>query len=100
MYAALRKYAYVGVGNVNTVGGHGRFRQQAGLVKKLDRDKTKRSKQRSTEVDYLLDAQNRLTAALGRRVTIKQGRGKGKIEIEYYSQDDFDAIFDVLISME
>jgi len=72
------------------------------LVKKLDReksinDKPKPPKQRDGEVDYLLDAQNRLTSALGRRVTIKQGSGKGKIEIEYYDQSDFDVLFDALI---
>ena len=68
------------------------------LVKKLDHDRTKRAKQRSDEVDYLLDAQNQLTAALGRRITIRQGRGKGKIEIEYYTQDDFDNLYNFLLS--
>jgi hypothetical protein len=33
---------------------------------------------------------------MGRRVTIKQGRGKGKIEIEYYDPEDFDILFDML----
>ena len=71
-------------------------REVESLVKKLDRDKSKRTKQRIVEVDYLLDAQNRLTAELGRRVTIRQGRGRGKIELEYYNQDDFNALFDAL----
>ena len=75
-------------------------REVEAFVRKLDRDKTKRAKQRSTEVDYILDAQNQLTAALGRRVTIKQGRGKGKIEIEYYDQDDFNILFDTLTELE
>ena len=74
-------------------------REVEALVKKLDRDKEKRKKQHGDAADYLLDAQNRLTAALGRRVTIKQGRGKGKIEIEYYTQDDFNVLFDGLSSM-
>ena len=73
-------------------------REVEALVRKLDRDKTKSIKQRGIEVNYLLEAQNRLTATLGRRVTIKQGRGKGKIEIEYYDQDDFDVLFDLLLS--
>ena len=78
-------------------------REVEALVKKLDREKSKRSKQRGgTEVDYILEAQNQLTAALGRRVIIKQGRGKGinqgpgRIEIEYYDQDDFNALYDML----
>jgi len=67
------------------------------FVRKLDRETSKRTKQRGTEVDYVLEAQNRLTEALGRRVTIKQSRDKGKIELEYYSQEDFDILFDELI---
>lgn len=70
------------------------------FVRKLDREKTKRSKQRTSEVDYMLDVENRLTAAFGRRVTVRQGRGKGKIEIEYYSQEDFDVLFDMLMSSD
>jgi len=75
-------------------------REVEALVKKLDRDKTKRAKQRDFEIEYLLDAQNQLSSALGRRVTIKQGRNKGKIEIEYYDQEDFDVIFDMLTETE
>jgi len=71
-------------------------REVEALVRKLDREKPRRSKQRGAEVDYIQEAQNQLTAALGRRVTIRQGRGKGKIEIEYYDQDDFNALFDAL----
>ena len=71
-------------------------REVESLVKKLDRDKAKSARQRIVEVDYLLDAQNRLTSSLGRKVTIKQGRGKGKIEIEYYNLDDFNTLFDAL----
>ena len=74
-------------------------REVENLVRKLDRDKAKQVKLRSSEVDYLLEAQNRLTEALQRRVTIRQGRGKGRIEIEYYNQDDFSALFDVLTSL-
>jgi len=74
-------------------------REVEALVKKLEREKTRRGKHRSSDVDYLMDAQNRLTAALGRRVTIKQGRGKGKIEMEYYNNDDFNALFDTLMEI-
>jgi ParB family chromosome partitioning protein len=75
-------------------------REVESLVKKLDREKAKRARQRGLEANYILGAQNQLTAALGRRVTIKQGRGKGKIEIEFYNQDDFDVLFDALTGIE
>ncbi|MCL2152451.1 MAG: ParB/RepB/Spo0J family partition protein [Oscillospiraceae bacterium] len=74
-------------------------REVEDLIKKLDKSKKPPPKKTGVAVDYLLDAQNQLTANLGRRVAIKQGRGKGKIEIEYYSQDDFDILFDALSTL-
>ena len=71
-------------------------REVEALVKRLSGEKAEpaRKKLRSGgEVDYILEAQNRLTKALGRRVTIKPGRDKGRIEIEYYDDDDFNALF-------
>jgi len=75
-------------------------REVEALVRKLNKEKTTRKKQIAGEVNYLLEAQNRLTAAMGRRVTIKQAKGKGKIELEYYDQEDFDVLFDILLSGE
>jgi len=75
-------------------------REVEALVRKLERVKSKKTaKQRSMEVDYMLEAKNRLSEVLGRRVTIKQGRGKGKVEIEYYDLDDFNALYDELTAM-
>ena len=48
------------------------------------------------EVDYLNEAQILLTQALGRRVIIRQANGKGKIELEYYDQEDFNSLFEAL----
>jgi len=73
-------------------------REVEALVKKLDREKPKREKQRADEVDYVIEAQNQLTAALGRRVTIKRGRtpNQGRIEIDFYDQNDFNVLYDAL----
>jgi len=72
-------------------------REVEALVKKLGREKSvSLDELRGREVNYLLEAQKQLTSQLGRRVTIKQGRGKGKIEIEYYNPEDFDVLFDLL----
>jgi len=75
-------------------------REVEALVRKLNKEKANRLKQPGIEVNYLLEAQNRLTSAMGRRVTIKQGRGKGKVELEYYDLEDFDNLFNVLIGSE
>jgi ParB family chromosome partitioning protein len=73
------------------------------LVKKLAAGRRGRGKKKDKKprgVDYTADAQNRLTAALGRRVTIKRGRGKagGRLEISFYGDDDFNVRFDALIA--
>lgn len=76
-------------------------REVEALVKKLNREKTSSPKKHKTnvpEVDYLLDVRDQLTKALGRRINIKQGRKKGKIEIEYYDLDDFNVLFEALLS--
>jgi len=75
-------------------------REVEAFVKRLDKGKSRKAKNRSSEVEYLLDAQNQLSSSLGRKVAIKPGRGKGKIEIEYYDQDDFDTLFDMLVSIK
>ena len=75
-------------------------REVEALVRKLNKEKANRLKQPGIEVNYLLEAQNRLTSAMGRRVTIKQGRGKGKVELEYYDLEDFDNLFNILIGSE
>ena len=82
------------------IGNDMSVREVEALVRKLSRDKSDRAKQRVLEVNYLHDAQNRLTIAMGRRVTIKQSKGKGKIELEYYDHEDFDALFDVLMTSD
>jgi len=75
-------------------------REVEALVRKFNREKTDNKKPGEIEVNYLLEAQKQLTFAMGRRVTIKQSKRKGKIELEYYDQEDFDALFDTLISVD
>jgi ParB family chromosome partitioning protein len=50
-----------------------------------------------TEIDYILDAQKQLSDALGRRVKIKPEKGGGHIEIDYYNEEDFNALFNHLL---
>ena len=95
---ALRSHDEMRAAARNVVASDMSVREVEALVRKLSRqrDKPAGDNERGLEVNYLLEAQNRLTASMGRRVTIKQGRDKGKIEIEYYDQDDFDNLFDML----
>jgi ParB family chromosome partitioning protein len=51
-----------------------------------------------SKAPYLADLEQRLSQAVGSRVTVRPGRAKhsGRIVIEYYSLDDFDRIASVL----
>lgn len=50
----------------------------------------------SDEVDYYAEVEKSLGSVLGRKVKIVKGRKKGKIEIEYYDSDDFEALCEKL----
>jgi len=69
------------------------------LVKRLNKPPKEEESAPAGEVDYVEEARHRLEDALGRRITIRHGKDKGKIEIEYYGQDDFDVLFDELSSI-
>ncbi len=49
---------------------------------------------------YLREAEENLGSRLGRRVKIAHGRRRGKIELEYYGQDDLDALLAALERVE
>jgi len=82
------------------VSGDMSVREVEALVRKLSKEKPSKSRQTGIDVNYILEAQKRLTAAMGRRVTIKQDKGKGKVELEYYDQEDFNVLYDTLMTGE
>ena len=45
------------------------------------------------------ELEQRLTGELGRRVRITDGRKKGKLELEYYGNDDLEQILKALESL-
>lgn len=69
------------------------------LVKELLKPHVERKKKKVNEQLETIyrDLENHLTEQLGTKVHIQHGRGKrGKIEIEYYSQDDLNRIIDLI----
>ena len=48
------------------------------------------------EVDYLAECEKTLTRCLGRGVKIVSGKRKGKIELEYYGQEDLQRLYEAL----
>jgi ParB family chromosome partitioning protein len=64
--------------------------------KQKQRDKTDLPKIQSPEVQEI---EQRFLDVLGTKVTLKGNLQRGKIEISYYSKEDLERIYDLLISM-
>ncbi|WP_040214758.1 ParB/RepB/Spo0J family partition protein [Clostridium polynesiense] len=69
-------------------------RQLEALIKNLDKKKSKPSDKKVNP--YYNDVKLRLQNYFGTKVNINAKKNKGKIEIEYYSEDDLQRIIDML----
>lgn len=70
-------------------------RQTEALCKKLTKQ-AQPVKEQPPQIDYLAECEKELTAGLGRKVRIVSGKRKGRIELEYYGQDDLQQLYDAL----
>lgn len=66
-------------------------------VKKI-KQKKKAKIRKANKEPYLADIEENLMSTLGTRVNVVTGTKKGKIEIEYYGEDDLERIIDIIIS--
>jgi len=57
------------------------------------------AKQDTLAVNYFEEVENRLASRLGRKITFRAGRKKGKVEIEYYDSDDLETLIALLDSV-
>lgn len=71
-------------------------RETEELVRRAVRQKEDPPAEENPLLPYLKEAERRLSTGLGRKVTIAQGRKKGKIELEYYDQEDLEGLLSVL----
>lgn len=62
-------------------------------------EKPQQAKEPSPLRIYYKEAERQLTAGLGRRVTITQGKKKGKIALEYYDQEDLELLMQALSTL-
>lgn len=71
-------------------------RQLEAYIKNYDKMKDLRSRERKKDV-FLQDLEKRIGGYLGTKVTFKaKTKNRGRIEIEYYNQDDLDRILEIL----
>lgn len=68
-------------------------RQLERLVKERPKKKTEKTRQKDPEVELL---QEELQRVLGTKVRLDYHQGKGKIEIEYYSDEELERILDLM----
>lgn len=67
-------------------------------VKKVKQDKNISTKKKTSNKkdSYIVDLEEQLIRTLGTKVNLTLGDKKGKIEIEYYSDEDLQRIFEIL----
>lgn len=68
------------------------------LMKDLQKEKKEAPKKETTALDYIYrDMEDKMKAILGTKVTVNhKADNKGKIEIEYYSNEELERIYDML----
>jgi ParB family transcriptional regulator, chromosome partitioning protein len=69
-------------------------RQSEKLIRMLSEVKDKKKIKIKKDV-YIKDIEEKFKSVLGTKVTINKGRKKGKIEIEYYSEEDLQRIMNM-----
>ena len=67
------------------------------LVKKIQQGKTEKKREEPVHDFIYTDLEKKMKEAVGTKVSIHQNaKGKGKIEIEYYSREDLERIIDII----
>jgi ParB family chromosome partitioning protein len=74
--------------------------RQAELMCKRMAQEPAKEKEKPWKVDYIADCERKLTQRLGRGVKIETGRRKGRIQLEFYGQDDLQLLLDALQKLE
>ena len=71
------------------------------LVKKIQQGKAEKKKEETIHDFIYTDLEEKMKEAVGTKVSIRQNaKGKGKIEIEYYSREDLERIIDIITHAE
>ena len=70
------------------------------LCKNMAKEKVAEEKPVTFAVDYVAECEKQLSKHLGRGVKIVNGKRKGKFELEFYGQDDLQALLDALLKIK
>lgn len=71
------------------------------IIKQLKNPKSIKKVQKEEPVNVYKNIEETLVNVIGTKVkVIEKGNGKGKIEIEYYSEEDLERIYDLMLTVE
>lgn len=71
-------------------------RQAEALAKRLNKKPAETPQKEAFSVDYVAEMEKELESALGRKITITQGKSSGSLALEYYGADDLDRLIEAL----
>ena len=75
-------------------------RQAETMCKNMAKPKQEKPKKQAVTVDYVAECEKTLSKHLGRGVKITRGKRKGKIELEFYNEDDLELLYEALEKMK
>lgn len=96
----LRKKEQISIVAERTIKEGLNVRQLEKLVQKLNEDVPRETKKEKKTDLFLLDRETNLREYFGTNVTIKKSKNKGKIEIEFFSDEDLERILEMLIESD
>ena len=70
------------------------------LIKSIKKEKPEKTNKDDSDAKYVEEIECVLTKSLGRRVKIIEGKHKGRFEIEYYDQEDFERLYEMLSTLQ
>lgn len=71
-------------------------RQAETLCRNMAKEKPEPPQKDPLEVDYVAECEKTLTKALSRGVKIVRGKRKGRVELEFYDDDDLERLYEAL----
>ena len=75
-------------------------RQAELLCKNMSKEQPEKKEPAAFQVDYVRECEKSLSKHLGRGVKIINGKRKGRFELEFYGQDDLQALLDALMKIQ
>lgn len=75
-------------------------RQAEAMCKRMAAEEKPKEEPEPLAVDYIAECEKHLTRRLGRRVHIVNGKRKGRVELDFYSDDDLQKLYEALCALK